>query len=204
MANFDSIKAEVIARLGNRTDIAARSEIWINDAYMELAIAPRFGFYELDKEDTATTTVNGTRIYALPTDVWWLRVVEDVTNDFLLRKKSVDELDYMSLTIGRPNRYARFGASVILDPTPDGAYNMRFRYRKRPSELSTGQSSVFGREWDEVLTVMAVKIGFEALGEHTKATEQEALIQAKIATRQSTEALEEAYLEASITPRMDY
>lgn len=202
--SYNDIAAEVLARIGNRFDVTARLPIWVNFAYFELLNGPRAEFYELDVEDTGTTTVAATRSYALPSDVWWLRVVEDVTSDFVLRKKTADELDWASLTSGRPIRYARFGASIIIDPTPDGAYNLRLRYRKRPPRLAAGSSPITGDEWDEAIVTLATKKAYEALGEHTKAKEQTQLFEATMSLRESSEELEQGNVEAAIIPRLDY
>ena len=73
MAGFTAIQNEVIARLGNRTDLAARSAIWINDAYFELLLNPTFEFFELDSLN-AFNTIAGTASYTLPnfSAVWHL------------------------------------------------------------------------------------------------------------------------------------
>lgn len=203
MGTYADISAELLSSLGSRSDVSTRIPRWIDAAYFELLIGPRAGFYQLDKADETITTVSGTKEYTLPTDVWWLRTIEDITNDFVLRKKTIDEIDLSTTSTGKPLRWARFGGQALIDPTPDGAYNFRLRYRKRPEKLSVAGTSIVGDEWDEVIWTLARKKAYEAMGEHTKAREQTQLFEAMIALRETTEDLEETNTEASITPRLE-
>ena len=202
MGTFNTIKAEVIARMGGRTDISARVDIWLNDAFFELCLLPRFAFFELDKQDTSIATVAATRVYALTgiTDLWHILDVRDHTNERLLRRSSVREFDKRVQTnvTGFPVEYARFGTDLELDPTPDGAYTLRIRYRKRPNELSAGNATGLSREWDEVLTTMTVAKGFEALEQWEKASAQRQLLEGLLAIREEPLRLEDADAELTI------
>src|SRR6266481_7029625 len=150
MAGFTAIQSEVIARLGNRTDLSARSAVWINDAYFELLMNPTFEFFELDTSSTFTMIV-GQASYDLPTNLWFILDITDTINSRKLERTHWQVLDRVVATSGQPTRYARFAGKIQLDPVPDSANALgsviTIRYRIRPGELSTGSSTALGREW---------------------------------------------------------
>jgi hypothetical protein len=198
--SFNTIKTEVIARLGGRTDISSRVETWINDAYFELCLSPRFSFYELDKSNTFTTVVN-LREYNIEGfgDVWFLLGLRDVTNERKLKKSHWTVFDAKSqptaATTQTATHYARFGDFVELDPTPGSIYTIKARYRRRPTELSAGTDHPLGREWDEPITVLAVVKGYEALEQPEKAASQRTLLEQILSLREEPESLEDMDLD---------
>jgi hypothetical protein len=199
MAGITALSTEIIARLGNRSDIDARALTWLNDGYVELLLSPRFAFYELDTSGTFAT-VSTTRTYSLTsfTTLWFLLTVRDTTNIRRLRQANVREFDEIQHVAGQPTRYARFGATLELDPTPDGAYTIQLRYRKRPDELVIGGSHVLGREWDEVLVALAVLKGREALEQTEQAAAQRQLVEMLLAAREEVYALEDMDSDTTI------
>jgi hypothetical protein len=194
---FDAIQTEVIARLGNRGDIAARSVTWINDAYFEILMNPRFTFFELDSAQIAATTI-GQRTYSLPADLWFILSLRDNTNNIKLQRTHTMVLDKIAPTSGQPVRYARFGLAVELDPTPNGVFTLQLRYRKRVTELAPGGSMIIPREWDEPVTVLAVVKGFEALDNKEKAAFQRQLFDKMLENRQDVPTLEDMDAETTI------
>ncbi len=54
MISYDAIVTEVTARLGNRTDVAARIGRWVNYSLFELMLNPRYSFFELDQVTQTT------------------------------------------------------------------------------------------------------------------------------------------------------
>lgn len=202
MASFDDIQTEVIARLGGRTDLAVRSTRWINDAYFELLMHPRFTFNELDKQAT-TSTINTLKSYDLPSDCWFILDVRDDTNNVKLRKGHWNQFDARSVTYGEPTKYVRFGDSIELDPCPDDAYTLIIRYRKRPTELASGVSLATSREWDELITAMAVTKGWEALEQPDKAVMSRQLVEQLVSTRLDVNQLEDMDAEITIGVRLE-
>lgn len=202
MASFDAIKTEVKSRLGNRTNIDSRLNVWINDAYFELLLNPRFNFFELDKAAQASTAAL-IRSYDLPTDLWYILDIRDDTNNRKLRRRHWETFDRRSHNEGQPNLYARFGLSVELDPTPDAVYTLIIRYKFRPVDLVSGGSPAIGREWDEVITVLSVIKGFEALEEQEKAGLQRQILEQLLAVREDVTQLESMDAESQIQVRMD-
>jgi len=197
MASFDAIQTEVIARLGNRTDIDARSAVWINDAYFELLMNPRFNFFELDIAAQAPT-VFGQGTYSLPPDLWFILSLRDNTNNIKLQRSHTMVFDKIQRVLGNPVRYARFGPAVELDPIPNGVFTLQLRYRKRTADLITGTMPVTPREWDEVITVLAVTKGFEALDNKEKAAAQRNLYNAMVDNRMDVPQLEDMDAETTI------
>jgi|SRR5438132_5418741 len=203
MAGFTAIQSEVIARLGNRTDLSARSAVWINDAYFELLLNPTFEFFELDLSSTITTVAT-TVSYTLPTDMWFILDLTDTTNSRKLERSHWQVLDRVVPTSGQVTRYARFGANIQLDPIPDKAYTLTLRYRKRPGELALGSSTALGREWDEVITLLAVMKGWEALSDHERATIARQLAREAIARRMDVPQLEDMDSTTTLAPQLQF
>ena len=202
MAGVDALLTEINARLGNRTDIASRSLLWLNDAYFELLMAPRFSFYELDLAATMVT-IAAQASYSLPTDFWFVLDLTDTTNSRKLLRSHWQEVDRISSTTGQPSRYARFGATFQLDPTPDAIYTLTLRYRRRPPDLTTGGSHLLGREWDEPLIVLATIKGYEALESSDKAATQRALLEPLLTMREDVPQMEDMDSETTIRVRLN-
>lgn len=202
MASFDAIKSEVVARLGNRTNIDSRVNLWINDAYFELLMHPRANFYEIEKAATANTAAS-IRSYDLPADLWHILDIRDSTNNRKIRRKHWESFDRRAHTSGMPQLYARFGQTIELDPTPDATYTLIIRYKFRPADMATGDSPLISREWDEVLTVLAVTKGFEALEEQEKAALQRQLFEQLFALREDVPMLESMDAESQIQVRLE-
>ena len=194
---FDAIQTEVIARLGNRQDIAARSSVWINDAYFEILMNPRFTFFELDAVQQAATVI-GQRTYSLPPDLWFILSLRDNTNNIKLQRTHTMVLDKIAPVAGLSVRYARFGLAVELDPTPNSVVTLQLRYRKRVAELTAGSTLVIPREWDEPVTVLSVVKGFEALDNKEKAAFQRQLFDKMLENRQDVPTLEDMDAETTI------
>lgn len=203
MISFDALKSEVIARLGNRLDIDDRVERWINHAFFELLLNPRFSFYELDDLALFNTVAN-TRSYNIldpAPDLWFILDLRDDTNSRKLRRSHWQVFDKITETTGQPTRYAHFNNFVELDPTPDAVYLMQLRFRHRPSDLTSGSTfEGIGNEWEEVLAVMSCIKGFEALDQRDKATEQRQLLELLFSTREDVNQLEDMDSESTLAP----
>ena len=208
MQSFTAIKTEVVARLGNRSDITSRVERWINYAFFELLLNPRFSFFELDQSIQFQTVAGqvgylvGTDIFITKEQFWFILDIQDVTNQRHLSRSHYQVLDRVSSTTGQPVRYYRFGMGVFLDPTPDAVYLLRMRFRQRPADLTQSSQSIFGlqTEWEEPLIVLATIKGFEALDQRQKAQEQRQIFEAILPTRLDVPTLEDADAEVTISP----
>jgi hypothetical protein len=97
-----------------------------------------------------------------------------------------------------PVRYTRFDDQIELDPIPDMDYPMTTRYRTRPPELVAGGNHLLTREWDEVLTTMAVQKGWEALEQWDKANAQKQIVEIQLARRFDAFQMDDIDSEATI------
>lgn len=201
MGSYNTISAEVKLRLGNRDDIDSRLPLWINDAYFELLLSPRFSFYELDKQATMLT-INTLRAYDLPDDLWIILDIRDWDNNRKLSRKHWSQYDKRSRPTGAPTSYCRFGLTVELDPTPDDEYQLILRYRYRPNDLTADSSTLLGREWDEMITTLAVAKGCEALELPERAAQHRRLFEQMVSNRITVAELEDMDSEITIAPRM--
>lgn len=193
--SFNTIKTEVIARLGGRTDLDSRVITWINDAYYELALTPRYSFFELDTTSTITTE-SGTRDYSISsiTNLWFILGIRDQTNERKVRKSHwtvFDAKTQPSATGQIPTHYSRFEKILTFDPTPGGVYTMLLRFRRRPNEMTVNTNHLLGREWDEPITVLSTIKGYEALEQPEKAASQRTLLEQILGLREEAESLED-------------
>ena len=199
----NQILQEMTWRLGNRTDITPRTIIWLNDAYFELLLSPRFTYFQVDKRVT-WTALNNQRNYTLSTwvpDLWFILDVRNEVYQQKLSRKDPSEFDRTWWINGMPLRYTRFGDRLEIDPTPDMDYDMSMRYRIRPSELVAGGNHLLTREWDEVLITMAVQKGWEALEQWDKAGVQKQITETQLAHRFDAFQMDDADSEATIGVR---
>ncbi len=162
ISTFLEMQTEVIAHLGNHKQATnALTKEWINRVYIMLTSV--FRFHDLEASDTSITTVNGTASYATPSGVRVITSIRDTTNKLLLTPKDIDwyeTQDDSSDTKSKPEFWLRYGANIILWPTPDGAYATRIRYRKNPTALSAdGDVTVLPDEWDDVIILLTASKG---------------------------------------------
>jgi hypothetical protein len=206
MVGFDALKTEVIARLGNRTDIDARVDRWINYAFDELLLNPRFNFFELDDQVSFQTSngINQQTLDIAP-NLWCILDITDLDNFRHLQRSHFQVLDRVTGTVGQVVRYYRFGMSIFFDPTPDAAYNMRLRFRRRPGDRVSGLDfEGLGTEWEEPVTVLSTVKGFEALDQMDKAQAARQLFEAILPSRMDVPTLEDADAETTIAPVLRY
>lgn len=192
MISYTALKSEVVARLGNRTDIDGRVDRWINHAFFEILLNPRFGFYELDASYTFGTD-GVTEEYAIPnpTQVWFILDIRDMTNQRKLRRSHWNLIDRIQQTTGQPFRYYRFENNLILDPVADDGITLQVRYRTRPSDFAPGSTLLnLGTEWEEPVLELATIKGFTALSQPEKAGPHKEILEALFATRMDVPTLE--------------
>jgi len=200
--NVNQMQQELVWRVGNRTDLANRSLVWLNDAYFELLLSPRFTFFETDRTFTFQTVAGGRtfNILSVVPDLWFIL---DLRNDTMQRKLdrySFTEFDRKWRVLALPTRYTRYGPNIEFDPTPDKVYDMTMRYRLRPAELAVDGTHMLTREWDEVIITMAVQKGWEALEQWDKAGQQKQIVETQLDLREEPFKLEDADSETTIWP----
>lgn len=189
-----SLLSEVTARLGNRQGITARTLVWLNYAYQELLLSPRFNFYELDFTQLFNT-VNTIAEYTLSDviagdNLWYIVDVRDNTNNRIINQRFIKDYDRLVVTSGQPVRYYRFGDSLFLDPTPNAIYEISIRYKIRPQDLVSAGIALIEREWDEILVVMTVIKGLQAFKQWDEANAQKAYLEQLLVVRQDMPMLD--------------
>lgn len=198
--NVNQILSELTYRLGNRSDLSPRTLTWLNDAYFELLMSPRFVFYAIDRS-LGLNAIAGQYIYQVSTnfpDLWFILDVRNENYQIKLKRKDPSEFDRTWKIQGIPTRYTRFQDQIELDPIPDVDYQLTFRYRIRPIELVQGGDTILDREWQEPLTTMAVQKGWEALEQWDKAQLQKQLVETQFARRFDAFQMDDADSEATI------
>lgn len=179
---FASFVNELGPALGNRDDLGSRINTWVNEAQsflatcdIELPRLERIGFGPL-------STVAGTPEYSLtaapfsnPNDIVGIRAVRvtSTSNPLRLRRFAFEE--YRSLTTqasGPPNRYARWGNTIVFDPNPDAVYTVIFDYRRYPV-LGTIEVE---NAYQKILMSLSMAIGFERLQQFKEAGAAMALL----------------------------
>lgn len=180
---WGQIKSEAVLELKNRTDISTRMEGWLRESFFEAGYG--YKFHEL--ENTATFTllnVNEKTFAAMGiTDLKFILSLRDTTNKRRITPATFRYIDNLADNITQPHYYCRFATSLLFDGSPSTSISYRLRYKRKITEpVYTG--SVYPdtpEEWDEVIRLLAVSRGFQALHETNNANATEQRVQRLIA-----------------------
>lgn len=182
------IKTEALLELKSRTDIATRTEQWLREAFLEVAYGYRF--HELEVTETFNLGGDNEITFAQigATDLKFILSLRDTTNKRKINPATFRYIDTLSDNNTVPQRYCRFGASLLFDGTPSSPIAYKLRYKRKIVEpIFTASSSGAVNspdtpdEWDEVIRLLGVARGFEALFEPDNASRIEARAQRLIA-----------------------
>jgi hypothetical protein len=195
---YDEIKAEVIARMGNRQDLDQRADQWIMDAFTELTQAPKASFRELDALYDCVA-VQGKAVLETPADFWFILSLRDVTRK--LDQVHWQVLDKTYRTIGLPTRFARYQDHLELDPIPSEDTPLVMRYRRRLPKLVPGLVIPLEREWHELLITLSVAKGITALQRFEEGVGYKTGVDNEIAGRTDEVLLEDDGYETTIGVR---
>jgi|SRR5215472_1137711 len=195
---YDDLKAEIIQRMGNRTDLSSRIDQWAMDAFTELTQAPKASFRELDALYNFTVVAGESRI-EVPADFWFVLSLRDPTRK--LDQVHWQVLDRTYRTTGRAVRYARYQDYLELDPVPDQDVAMIMRYRRRLPQLASGMQVPLEREWHELLITLTVARGLSALQRFEESAGHRQSVDGDLASRDDNPGLEEDNYESTIGVR---
>lgn len=167
---LETIRAELVARLQNRTDITngtadyTRMDKCINQAYRNLCAM--LDLKEL-QGSVALTTVASKNFYLIPLTVAWITKLSlaDSTDYFYrggtpLEKIDLDEYRILPDTSTYfqnqvpilPCKFFRWNRMVVVWPTPTGVYTLPMDFRVRPAKLTnTTDSPILPEEFHESL-----------------------------------------------------
>lgn len=195
---YDSLKTEIIQRLGNRSDLDARVDQWAMDAFTELTQAPKASFRELDALYSFTAQPGDTRAQ-VPADFWFVLSLRDTTRK--LEQVHWQVLDRIYRTSGRAVRYARYKDFLEFDPVPNEIMPMVMRYRRRLPQLAAGVQVPLEREWHELLITLTVAKGLSALQRFEESAGHRQSVDTDLANREDNPSLEEDNYESTIGVR---
>lgn len=136
------IMSAATAALGNRTDItASRASFWANQSQQELwNLAP----HDEAEALAISSTTSGEDKLTLPSDFEEMLSLSLVTfagssttfdND-VLDQINLMERETLSAQTGQPTKYLPYATWLELWPTPDSAYSLQMRYRKKLSTMT--------------------------------------------------------------------
>jgi len=167
--SWTGAKRELLYRLGNRTDVSNRADTWLNSAQQLMAASeidlPRLEvvqnpFYvhedlsEYDVDDQLGEIVG-------------IRLVRNETTEMFMTRFTFEEYrNLSSQSTGSPQRWSRKGNLFVIDPKPDGPYELKIDFRRQPYD----QTMEVDNRWQEHLITLANAIGFRALRQYNEFT----------------------------------
>lgn len=171
LADFD---AELLLRLGNRTDITSTQRAqFIDDAYRLVALM----FVHPELQGKGQETLADASFSLTPstlTDIWWPEFVQDDSTGRPIDMKDKEEIEAHARSSGQVTEYYWWNNVFYFDRTQAGALTLNIWYKKTVTQLTTGQSPVFNQIYDPLVIMWAAKIGHETVGNQKMADVQEA------------------------------
>jgi hypothetical protein len=153
------------SRLGENDSFSSPTDyyaVWINSGYRYLATLEKIAETKRhvaipDLETSASAaTVDGQAYVTDPTDALIVREVFDETNDKRLDWISWQE--YIGKTDrgdtskeGKPTYWNWRSGNIYLYPTPGAVNTLTVYYKKRVADMTAGDYSGLGAEWDDVI-----------------------------------------------------
>lgn len=181
--NYLSLQTHVKRNVGNRAtdpDIDTLVKDWLNTCYLDLVTTGKFPelqrFAPIPCPILDTTipfsTVLADEDYLLTSiapDFMFPIALRDTTNNMPLRQRDIRWYDRNKSTAnGKPLIYVVYGGYIYLDPTPDDAYTIRMRYRKKVDSVALVNPTdipIIATEWHEALILGATYRGLRSLGD---------------------------------------
>jgi len=178
--DYTTLQTHVKRNLGNRAtdpEIPALVQDWLNSCYLDLVTMGKFP--ELLKFEpipvpvlditTTFNTIATIASVAVPATLMFPISLRDTTNNIPLKQRDIRWYDRNKSTVdGKPRIYVNFGGFFYFDPTPDAAYVIQLRYRKKVDNVALVLPTdvpIIGAEWHEALEIGATMRGFRSLGD---------------------------------------
>jgi hypothetical protein len=170
---FATMKTELLARLGGRTDLSTRPDTWINTA-MEALATCKISLPKLEAASVSKTLVPTANEYDYTaTGAWNLQNVlgiRGIRNATAQRRMTwfswAEYRELPTLPDGTPNRWTRNGYLIAFDQKPTTADTIFIDYRKHPThDVLTD----FEDQWLETILDMATFLGWKALQDFSQA-----------------------------------
>jgi|TARA_R100001594_G_scaffold125254_1_gene162225 hypothetical protein len=157
---YANLKTE-IANYLNRDDLTSYLDTFIDLA--ESRMARDLRLREMETIDISTTTVSGTQSYDLPTGYLEMRYVSYQTDPytFLTYLAPPDFMRVYNVGVGSgiPSHYTMIGSKIYLGKMPDSAKVLELGFFKRPTALSSSNTT------NDILTYFPDLYLYSALAE---------------------------------------
>lgn len=155
--------------LGDRLQGDEALDDWIQDANYEIPVLSDLEGMKVT--GTASTVVDQAE-YILPTNLFAILSMRDVTNDVRLKKMSWENYQLRDPDEkGDPEWYARRDRVFALYPTPIAVVTLRLHYEKEPDKLElVGDVTEFPAVYDRALHLVAMRNALLDLGDKERAT----------------------------------
>ena len=161
------ICTEAAGIIGGRLDLLPTISRYFDRAYTEAQVS---NDARVLRASTAFGTSDGVANYPLPVDFWAVRRVKNNTSPAILKSVSPERYDTLTTQRQSPRAYSIFEGYVWLWPTPDAAYDITLRYRRKLPVLLDEETHLLGPEWDDVLLYSTAARAADSLNEHDRAT----------------------------------
>ena len=140
---------------------SSRIDQYINDGYFK--VCRRVQWYQ-DEATYDFATVVGTTNYSFPTDFMKGRSLRDTDRDIELQEVGIRLIDRSdNQSSGEPIYWTVDGPNIHVFPSPDGVYNLEFRYWKLPAALSQDTDvPILPDEYQALLIYWALKRAYSA------------------------------------------
>jgi hypothetical protein len=179
---FTESLAELRSLLGNQSNLASgsstRPDQWLRDSYVALCASEHARHFPSLTGVSSSNTINA-QSEALSgwtsDDVLYIHTLRDTTNERVIREKgfrTIIEHAYDADAI--PRKYARWGSTLYFNTTPTTSANQPatvMYYVIRPAAWTTTNKPSVPEEWQRVILLGAVEIGWGALQNKDKRIE---------------------------------
>lgn len=141
--NWAQIRQLYLSSCGPNAEVAGVEwDLHLNEGYRR--VCSRVDMRELETTDTSVTTEDGLDYVPLPSDVFSVIQVDNVTSGFALQIEPAGmrgRSQYLDANSGKPPealpQYWETSAQrLYLRPTPDDVYRLRIRYKVAPATVS--------------------------------------------------------------------
>lgn len=178
---FSDIDAEVLLRLGNRSDITATQRgFFIKDAYLNVAMM--FRHKEIEQVSAnENLTINTDTLVPVVTDIWFPTTIRNTTNGFILSPDSLERVERLQVKpTAPPYKFYWYGGSFVFDSLADTAKVIKIWYKRKPVDFSGSTHSELDELFDPLIIMEAARIGFETVRDYAEAKEQKGLFAAEV------------------------
>jgi len=148
--NWAEIRQLYISSCQEAAEAAATWDTHVNEGYKR--VCARVDVRELETTDETISTTADQDYVALPTNVFSIIQVDDVTNAQRIqpepdgmrgRSQYLDADNPTRPAPGKPLYYKPTGQRMYLRPTPDDTYSLRIRYKQHPPTVDETQLDEF-------------------------------------------------------------